>query len=103
MLFGVGLEASAYYAAARLPETLFNLISAGVLTHAFIPVFLSSEKDHGQRETWQLTSLVFNVLLVTMTLLICLAEFWAPNLVSRFVVPGYSPAEQGLTTSLTRA
>src|SRR5438105_2221642 len=102
MLFGTGPEANAYYAAVRLPETLFNLISAGTLTHAFIPVFLSYEKDHGQRETWRLTSLVFNVLLVSMTLLICIAEFYAPGLVNRFVVPGYSPAEQALTTSLTR-
>ncbi|HZU01506.1 MAG TPA: lipid II flippase MurJ, partial [Ktedonobacteraceae bacterium] len=102
MLFGTGPEANAYYAAVRLPETLFNLISAGTLTHAFIPVFLSYEKDRGQRETWRLTSLVFNVLLVSMTLLICIAEFYAPNLVNRFVVPGYSPAEQALTTSLTR-
>ncbi len=102
MLFGIGPEANAYYAAARVPETLFNLISAGVLSHAFIPVFLSSEKDHGQRETWRLTSLVFNVLLVSLTLLVCLAEFWAPNMINRFVVPGYSPAEQVLTTSLMR-
>src|SRR5437868_10720967 len=102
MLFGTGPEANAYYAASRLPETLFNLISAGTLTHAFIPVFLSYEKDHGRRETWRLTSLMFNVLLVSMTLLICVGEFSAPNIVNRFVVPGYSPTEQALTTSLTR-
>ncbi|MGH2482019.1 MAG: lipid II flippase MurJ, partial [Ktedonobacteraceae bacterium] len=39
LLFGTGSAANAYYAAARLPETLFDLIAGGALTHAFIPVF----------------------------------------------------------------
>ncbi|HYK85936.1 MAG TPA: lipid II flippase MurJ, partial [Ktedonobacteraceae bacterium] len=63
-LFGTGSAANAYYAAARLPETLFDLIAGGALTHAFIPVFLSYEKDHDRKEAWRLASLVFNVLLV---------------------------------------
>ena len=66
-LFGTGPEATAYYAAFRLPDTLLNLIAGGALTQAFIPVFLSYERDHGQRAVWRLTSLVFNVLLVSLT------------------------------------
>ncbi len=101
-IFGTGPEANAYYAAARLPDTLFNLIAGGALTHAFIPVFLSYEKDHGKREAWRLTSLVFNVLFVVITLLIFVGEFFVPTFINKIVVPGYSPAEQALTTSLTR-
>src|SRR5712692_4913800 len=58
-LFGTGPDANAYYAAVRLPETLFNLIAGGALTHALIPVFVSYEKDNGRREAWRLVSLVF--------------------------------------------
>ncbi len=101
-MFGAGSEANAYYAAARLPETLFNLIAGGALTHAFIPVFLSHEKDHGKQEAWRLASLVFNMLLVVITLLILVAEFLAPTFVNTIIVPGYSPSEQALTTNLTR-
>src|SRR5437764_981 len=101
-LFGTGPEANAYYAAARLPETLFDLIAGGALTHAFIPVFLSYEKDHGQREAWRLASLVFNVLLVALTALVIVSEFVAPAFVSRLLVPGYPPAQQALTAALTR-
>ncbi len=101
-LFGTGSAANAYYAAARLPETLFDLIAGGALTHAFIPVFLSYEKDHDRKEAWRLASLVFNVLLVALTLMFMVSEFIAPVFVSRLLVPGYSPAEQALTTSLTR-
>jgi putative peptidoglycan lipid II flippase len=102
MLFGTGPQANAYIAASRLPEAIFGLISAGTLTHAFIPVFLSYERDHGQREAWRLASLVFNILLVSITFLLLLGELFAPTVVSHFLVPGYSPAEQALTTTLTR-
>ena len=101
-LFGTGPEANAYYAAYRLPETLFELMAGGALSHALIPVFISHEKDNGRREVWRLASLVFNFLLVALTLLLIIAEFVAPTFVSRLLVPGYSPAEQALTTSLTR-
>lgn len=101
-LFGTGPEANAYYAAYRLPETLFELMAGGALSHALIPVFISYENDHGRREVWRLASLVFNVLLVALTILLLIAEFVAPVFVSRLLVPGYSPAEQALTTSLTR-
>ena len=101
-LFGTGSAANAYYAAVRLPETLFDLIAGGALTHAFIPVFLSYEKDHGKREAWRLASLVFNVLLVALTILVLISEFVAPAFVTQLLVPGYTPAEQALTTTLTR-
>ena len=101
-LFGTGAQANAYIAAYRLPETLFELAAGGALSHAFIPVFISYEKEHGQREAWRLASLVFNVLLVGLTVLTLIAEFVAPTFVSTLLVPGYSASEQALTTSLTR-
>jgi putative peptidoglycan lipid II flippase len=73
-LFGTGPDATAYVAAFRLPDTLFNLIAGGALSYAFIPVFISYEKQHGKREAWRLTSLVFNVLLVTLTAFVLIAE-----------------------------
>jgi len=101
-LFGTGMQANAYYAASRLPDTLFDLIAGGALTHAFIPIFLSYEKDRGQREAWRLASLVFNALLVALTALVFVSEFVAPAFVSKLLVPGYPPAQQALTAALTR-
>ncbi|MBV9230492.1 MAG: murein biosynthesis integral membrane protein MurJ [Chloroflexi bacterium] len=101
-LFGTGLEANAYYAAFRLPDTLFNLIAGGALISALVPVFLSYEKDRGEHEAWRLTSLVFNVSLVALTVVVIIGEFLAPTFVSKILVPGYSPPEQALTSTLTR-
>lgn len=102
VLFGTGPAANAYYAAAYLPETLFDLVAGGALIHAFLPVFLSHEKAHGPREAWRLTSLVFNAMLVVLILLVLLGELFAPAFVQHWLVPGYSPGEQALTTDLTR-
>lgn len=102
MLFGTGPAANAYYAAAYLPEMLFELVAGGALIHAFIPVFLSYEKNHGQREAWRLTSLVFNMLLVALTCLVLIGELFAPAFVSNWLVPGYTRENQALTINLTR-
>lgn len=101
-VFGTGVQASAYYAAFRLPDTLFNLVAGGTLIHAFVPIFVSYDKERGEREIWRLTSLVFNVMFATLAALLLIAEFVAPTFVNRILVPGFSPSEQALTTTLTR-
>lgn len=101
-VFSVGPSANAYYAAARLPDFLFSLIAGGALSHAFIPVFTSYEKEQGREAAWRLSSLVFNVLLVTLSAALLVGEFLAPAFVNHLLVPGYDPATQSLTTTLTR-
>jgi putative peptidoglycan lipid II flippase len=101
-LFGTGPQATAYYAAFTLPDTLFNLIAGGAFTYAFMPVFLSYEKEHGQKEVWRLASLVLNVLLVSLTLLVLVAEWFTPAFVNTLLVPGLPPTERTLTSTLTR-
>ena len=101
-LFGTGPQATAYYAAFRLPDTLFNLIAGGALIYAFLPIFLSYDTQRGEREAWRLASLVFNVLLVSLTAFVLLAEIVAPAFVTKLLVPGLPPSEQALTITLTR-
>jgi len=101
-LFGTGPQATGYFAAFRLPDTLFNLIAGGALIYAFLPIFLSYDTQRGEREAWRLASLVFNVLLVSLTICVLLAELVAPAFVTKLLVPGLPPAEQALTITLTR-
>ena len=101
-LFGTGPQATAYYAAFRLPDMLFNLIAGGALISAFLPIFVSYGKQRGEREAWRLASLVFNVLLVSLTACVLLAELVAPAFVTKLLVPGLPPSEQALTITLTR-
>src|SRR5436853_2359784 len=61
--FGVGLEANAYYAAFRLPDTLFSLIAGGALSSAMIPVLLGTIQEDGRAAGWRLTNVVLTTLL----------------------------------------
>ena len=36
--FGAGVQLDAYFAAFRLPDTIFQLVAAGALSSAMIPV-----------------------------------------------------------------
>lgn len=101
-IFGLGPAANAYYAAFRLPDYLFSLIAGGALTHALVPIFVSYNKEQGRLAAWRLASLVFNVLLVALTAILLAAEFLAPAFVGHILVPGFDPAQQSLTISLTR-
>ncbi len=45
VLFGTGPAATAYIAAFKLPDTLFNLIAGGALSSALIPIFIVTLQD----------------------------------------------------------
>ena len=92
----------AYIASARLPDLLYGLIAGGAFVNAFVPVFLSVEKQKGEYEAWRLASLLFNVLLVILVAALLICEFLAPELVSHFMVSGFSATDQAMTVSLTR-
>ena len=100
--FGVSPEANAYYAAFRLPDTLFSLIAGGALSSAMIPVLLNAREQEGEAAGWRLISQVLTTLLAVFALLIVGVEVFTPALVTRVLAPGFDSATSALTVSLTR-
>lgn len=100
--FGAGAEASAYYAAFRLPDTLFSLIAGGALSSAMIPVLLRAVQQDGEEAGWRLTSLVLTALLAVFTLVVLLGELFAPAFVANLLAPGFDAETSRLTVALTR-
>jgi putative peptidoglycan lipid II flippase len=92
----------AYIASASFPDVLYGLIAGGSLIHAFVPIFLSVEKQKGEYEAWRLASLLFNILLVVLTAVLLISELLAPELVSHLLVSGFSATDQAMTVSITR-
>src|SRR3990172_11932751 len=74
--FGTGMEANAYYAAFRLPDTLFSLIAGGALSSAMIPVLLNARQKEGEASGWRLISVVLTLLLSVFALLILAVEIF---------------------------
>lgn len=100
--FGVSTEANAYYAAFRLPDTLFSLIAGGALSSAMIPVLLNARQKEGEESGWRLISVVLTSLLSVFALLILAVEIFTPALVTRLLAPGFDTETSDLTITLTR-
>lgn len=100
--FGVSMEANAYYAAFRLPDTLFTLIAGGTLSNAMIPVLLGTLRKEGDAAAQRLVSLVLTSLLVVMVVIIILLEIFTPFFVHNILAPGFDAETAQLTIALTR-
>jgi putative peptidoglycan lipid II flippase len=100
--FGAGPEASAYYAAFRLPDTLFSLIAGGALSSAMIPVLLRTIQEDGAAAGWRLTNLILTTLLAVFALIVLIGELFAPVFVTYLLAPGFDAPTSQLTIALTR-
>ena len=100
--FGTGTEANAYYAAFRLPDTLFSLIAGGALSSAMIPVLIITQRAAGKEAGWRLTNLVLTTLLAVFAIVVFAGEIFAPVFVNRLLAPGFDPETSQLTVRLTQ-
>ena len=100
--FGAGSTASAYYAAFRLPDTLFSLIAGGALSSAMIPVLLTTTREDGEAAGARLANLVLTALLAFVALVVVVGELLTPQFVAHVLAPGFNAHTRHLATNLTR-
>jgi len=100
--FGVSQQANAYYAAFRLPDTLFSLIAGGALSSAMIPVLLNARQKEGEESGWRLISVILTSLLLVFAIIVLAVEVFTPALVTRVLAPGFDTETSALTVTLTR-
>jgi putative peptidoglycan lipid II flippase len=90
-----------YYAAFTLPDFLNYLVAAGSLSITFIPVFAKFAAEDREDEAWKVFSTVMTFMGLLVIAMICLAEVFAPQLVS-VIAPGFGPVEKQRVVFLTR-
>ena len=101
--FGTNQAMDALKAANRVSETLFRLIAGGALGSAFIPTFTGLLVKGKDDKAWQLASAVGNLVLIVLASLGILAAIFAPQIVQRFLAPGFTnSAQEVLTVQLMR-
>lgn len=99
--FGAGLQLDAYYAAFRLPDTLYNLVILGALSAGFLPLLAELRSKKGAPEAMRFASLVygsFSLLLIAFALI---GMAFAPQLVP-LMARGFEGERLALTIQLTR-
>jgi putative peptidoglycan lipid II flippase len=99
----VGLEGMGIFGAANnIPDYLSALISGGALGIVFIPVLTEYLDRQGRREAWDLFSRIINLAFIVTGAFSVIIILLAEPLVRYVIAPGFTPAQQALTTSLMR-
>ena len=99
--FGAGPELDAFLAAFRVPDLMFQLVAAGALSSALIPVLAGLLAEGAEARAWRVASSVGVVMLVALTILSVGAWILAPVLVP-IITPGFDEPTLALTVELTR-
>ena len=99
--FGASRELDAYFAAFRIPDAIFQLVVAGALSAALIPVFSSYRARGHEEEAWKLASSVINLVLIALAAFSLVMAIFAPIFVP-IVAPGFDAPTTELTIRMTR-
>ena len=102
VFLGAGPLADAFFVAFRIPNTFRRLFSEGTFNAAFVPSY-SSELNSGKIKSNNFANEVFNLLFLSLLILVFLAQIFMPVLVS-LIAPGFIDDKEkiSLAINLTR-
>ena len=94
-------ELDAFFAAFRIPDLLFQLVAAGALSSALIPVVAGVLASDGEGRAWRVVSTVTNLMLSALLVLALFVLVFADRLVPIYT-SGFAPSTMARTIELTR-
>jgi putative peptidoglycan lipid II flippase len=94
-------ELDAFFAAFRIPDLLFQLVAAGALSSALIPVIAGLLETDGESRAWRVVSTVANLMLAILLALALIVLAFADRLVPIYT-SGFGPEAMARTIELTR-
>ena len=65
-VFGLSAQLDAFYAAFRLPDLMFQLVAAGALSAALVPIISALLATDEQQRAWRVVSTVATLVLVAL-------------------------------------
>ncbi|OHD69900.1 MAG: murein biosynthesis integral membrane protein MurJ [Spirochaetes bacterium RBG_16_49_21] len=101
-LFSATAATDAFYAAFRIPNLFRRLVSEGVLTISFIPVYMEYLANTERKRALDLAQKILTLLLVSAAVLVAACMIFAPEVV-RIIVRGFDdPSQVRLTVVMMR-
>ncbi|MFI5254983.1 MAG: murein biosynthesis integral membrane protein MurJ [Candidatus Limnocylindrales bacterium] len=100
-VFGANADLDAYFAAFRIPDLIFQLVAAGALSSALIPVLAHLVTDAEEERAWRVVTTVINLMLLVLLGLSVLLALGAPLLMP-VLTPGFDAVQIELTVRLSR-
>lgn len=99
--FGASGELDVYYAAFRIPDFLFNVLIAGAISAAFIPVFAGYLAQNKKIDADQVGSAILTIATLTLVVVTALTWLFAAPLM-QLITPGFTDAQLDQVVLLTR-
>lgn len=98
--FGASSELDIYYAAFKIPDFLYQIFVAGVLSAVFIPIFIDHLKN-SEEESWRFTRAVASVFFIILSVAAIIFIIFTPFLMP-IIAPGFTGEKRLLTIMLAR-
>lgn len=93
-------DLSLFFAAFRLPDSIFEILVFGTFSSAFIPVFTKALKE-GKNRAWKIAGRVVTIGIIIFSVLAILMGIWAPQIYN-LIAPGYSDSDIVKIATLAR-
>jgi putative peptidoglycan lipid II flippase len=90
-----------FFAAFRIPDLIFQLVAAGALSSALIPIVAALLERDDEAHAWRVVSTVINLMLIALATLAAVLLILAPA-VMRVIAPGFEGEALDQTILLTR-
>ena len=90
-----------FFAAFRIPDLIFQLVAAGALSSALIPIVSALLERDEEPRAWRVVSTVINLMLIALAVLAGVLFLLAP-VVMRAITPGFEGDQLERTIVLTR-
>lgn len=99
--FGAGPELDAFFAAFRIPDLIFQLVAAGAVASALVPMVAGMVAKGEHDHAWRVVSTIANLMVVGLLAFAAIAFVAAPALVP-IIAPGFEGDQLARTIDLTR-
>lgn len=87
--FPAKTSADPFYLAFRIPNFLRDMFGEGILSKAFITIFLATKVEEGEAAAWTLANRIFNLTFLVLIAIIGLGFIFAPLLVDGLARDGF--------------
>ncbi len=94
-------ELDPFFAAFRIPDLIFQLVAAGALSSALIPIVAGLLERDEESHAWRVVSTVINLMLIALATLAAVLLVLAP-VVMRVIAPGFEGEQLEQSITLTR-
>ncbi|TME10912.1 MAG: murein biosynthesis integral membrane protein MurJ [Chloroflexi bacterium] len=98
---GAGPELDAFFAAFRIPDLIFQLVAAGTVAAALVPMVAGELVTGRTSRAWHIVSTIASLMTVGLVILASVAWLAAPVLVP-LIAPGFAGEQLQQTIELTR-